>query len=67
MENPIENSRRDNVILEDISPFAIKLVGSENNRCLFISPADQLEEAICSKLIERQIANLIDDKKLELR
>ena len=30
MENSIQNSRRDNVILENISPFAIRLVGSED-------------------------------------
>ncbi len=49
------------MILEDISPLAIRLVGSENNRRLFISPGDQLEEAMCSKLM-KGIANLIDDQ-----
>lgn len=67
MENSIQNSHGDNVILEDISPFAIRFVGSEDNRRLFISPGDELEEAMCFKLIKGQIANLIDDQKLKFR
>jgi hypothetical protein len=58
MENSIQNSRRDDMILEDISPFAIRLIGNEYSRCFFISPGDQLEEAMCPKLIKRQIKSL---------
>jgi hypothetical protein len=32
MQNSIKNSRRDNVILEDISPFAKGFVGREDDR-----------------------------------
>jgi len=44
MQNPIENSRRDNVIFEDISPFAIGFIGSEDDRSFLVSPGDQLEK-----------------------
>lgn len=67
MQNPIENSRRDNVILEDISPFAIGFIGSENDRSFLVSPGDQLEETVRSQLVKRQITDLIYDQKLKLR
>jgi hypothetical protein len=67
VQNSIQNSRRDNVIPEDISPFAIGFVGRENDRSLLVSPGDQLEETVRSQLVKWQIANLIYDKKLKLR
>ncbi len=67
MQNPIENSRSDNVILEDITPFAIGFIGSENDRRFLVSPGDQLEETVRSQLVKRQITDLIYDQKLKLR
>jgi len=67
MQNSIENGRRDNVILEDISPFTIGFIGSEDDRSFLISPGDQLEETVCSQLVKRQIADLVYDQKLKLR
>jgi len=67
VQNPIQNSRRDNVILEDISPFAIGFIGSENDRSPLIPPRDQLEETVRTQLVKRQIAYLIYDQELKLR
>ena len=67
MQNPIENSGRDNMILEDISPFAIGFIRSENDRSLLVSPGDQLEKTVRSQLVKRQIADLVYDQELKLR
>lgn len=62
MQNPIENSRCDDVILVDISPLAIGFIGSENDRSFLISPGDQLEETMRTQFVKRQIADLVYDQ-----
>jgi hypothetical protein len=52
VESSIQNNCRNNVILENISPRVIRFVGSKDNGRLFISPEDQLGEAMSHKLIK---------------
>jgi len=67
MQNSIENGRRDNVILEDISPFAIGFIGSENDGRFLVSSGDKLKETVRTQLVKWQIADLVYDQKLKLR
>jgi hypothetical protein len=46
VQNPVKNGCRNDVILEDISPFAIGFIGGENGRSFFIPSGYQLEETV---------------------
>jgi len=67
VQDPIQNSCGDNMILEDVSSFTIGLVRCEYDRSLLVPPGDQLEETVCTQLVKRQISYLIYDQELKLR
>ena len=66
MQNSIQNSRRDNMILEYVPPFAIGLVRCKDQRAFLIAPGYKLKEAVRAHLIEWHIPYLVYDQYLEL-
>jgi hypothetical protein len=66
MQNSIQDGGGDDVISEDISPFAIGLIGCEYDRSPLIPPGDQLEEAVGTQLVKGEISYLIDYQEVKL-
>ena len=60
MQQPIQDRRRDNRIAEDGTPFAVALVGSQNDAAPFVASADQLKEDRRTDLVQWQISHFID-------
>ena len=67
VKDPIEDRRRDHMILENFTPLAIRLIGCEYRGDAFISSGNELKEAMGTMIIERKIPHLIDDQQLKLR
>jgi len=63
VEDPIEESCRDDLILEDLSPVSERLIRGKDGRSTLISARNQLEEAVCSWCIKWQVTDLVDDQE----
>src|ERR1700680_3180798 len=64
MQEAIKDRGGDDRVAEDRAPFAVALVGRQNDAASFIASADQLKENRGAKFIERQISHLVDDEDL---
>jgi hypothetical protein len=66
MEQAIQRSRGHDVVIgKDLGPVCEGLVAGEDDRlALFVALADGLEKQAGMGLLQRQIAELIDDEKL---
>src|SRR5271166_2849240 len=64
MQQAIQYGRRDDRIAEDRTPFAVALIGSENDAAPFIAGADELKENRRAQIVQRQISHLVDDQDL---
>jgi hypothetical protein len=53
----------DDGITKDLAPFSKAAVRSEDHRALFIAGVDQLEEQIAATGYDREVTDLVDDKK----
>jgi hypothetical protein len=49
-------------VAEDCGPFAEGEVGGDDDRRLFVEPADPVEEELAADLGEGQVAELIQDR-----
>ena len=64
MQQPIEDCRGQGaVMVEDRGPLLKSTVGGNDERPLFIAQADHLEEQIGACLVNRQIAEFIEDEQ----
>ena len=60
MQEPVEDSRgKSAVVVEDFRPVFKGAIGSNNQSALLIAEADDLEQEVCSCLVNRQEAKLI--------
>src|SRR5712692_17995 len=64
MQQPIENrGGQGAVMVEDRGPLLESAVRGNNNRPLFIAQRDDLEEQIGACLVNREIAELVEDEQ----
>src|SRR5262249_9940386 len=54
------------VVVEDLRPVLEGTVGGDHHRPAFVAPADDLEQQIGAVLVDRQIAELVDDQQAGL-
>src|SRR5436309_14939086 len=52
-------------IAEDGRPFTEGKIGGDDDRSAFVKPADEMEEKLTASLGEGQIAELIENHKIE--
>ena len=62
MENPVQNGTGDDRVSKDLSPVGIGLARGEDHRAFFIPSGDQLEKQVGPKLVNRDIADFVDDQ-----
>src|SRR5580658_6036767 len=62
VQQPVEDRGGDDRVAEDRTPFAVALVGSENDAASFVTGADELKEDRRAELVQRQVSHLIDDE-----
>ena len=68
MQQPIENCRGQGaVVVEDRGPLLEGAVRGNDQRPLFIAEADHLEEQIGTHLVDREIAELVQDQQRGFR
>jgi len=64
MQQPIQDGRGQGaVMVEDRGPLLEGTVRGDNNRPLFIAQTDDLEEQIGSGLVNRKVAQLVEDEQ----
>src|SRR5439155_23295620 len=63
VEHAIEDGGGDDAVAEDIAPAAEGLVAGQDERPLLVAAADQLEEQVGAALVDRQVADLVDDQE----
>ena len=52
----------DRVAAEDLAPGTEAFVAGQDDAATFVAARDHLEEQIALELVERQIADLVDDR-----
>ena len=63
MEQAIEDGRRDaGVVVEDRGPVLVGLVRRDDDGASFVALADDLEEQVRPGLVERQVADFVQDE-----
>ena len=63
MEHSIQNGAgQGGVIVEDLTPLFVWLVGGEDGAGFFIAAADHLEKKVSSGLVDGNVAHLVTDK-----
>ena len=67
MQDPVQDCGSDDMVAENFSPLTVRLVRGKDRRRLLISPRNQIEEAMGSFTIERQISHLVYNQEMELR
>src|SRR6185312_14386564 len=55
MQQTVKDGRGDDRIAEDRTPFAVALVGSENDAASFVAGADELKEDRGAEFVQREI------------
>ena len=66
MEEPIQNGAGDHIVLEAAPQVDIALVAGQGHRRLFEAIADPLKQAGGAELVERQVADFIQNEELWL-
>jgi hypothetical protein len=65
MGEPVEQCRGHLGVAEDRRPLGESQVGGDDDRGLLVEPADQVEQQLAAGLGERQIAELVENEKVE--
>ena len=65
MGQPIEQRGRHLGVAEDARPFAEAEIGGDDDRGALVEPADQMEEELAAGLSEGQIAEFVEDNKID--
>ena len=63
MQQAIEQGCGDNLVAEDVAPFAEAAVGGEDHGAALVTCVDELEEQVGTAGGDRQIADLVDDQE----
>jgi hypothetical protein len=65
MEESVENGRGDGaVVVEDGSPLFEGLVGGQDDGTAFVALADDLKEKVGPVLVDRQVADFVEEEQL---
>ena len=63
VQEAVENSRGDGgVVVEDLGPLFVGLIGRDDGRSLLVTAADDLEEQIGAGLVDRQVTEFVHDQ-----
>jgi hypothetical protein len=63
MEQAIEQGGGDDLVAEDVAPFAEAAVGGEDHGAALVTGVDELEEQVGAAGGDRQVADLVDDQQ----
>src|SRR5262245_61462752 len=63
MHEAVDHGGGHDVVAEDFSPAAERLVGGDDQRCAFVAGRHQLEEQVGRLGFERDVADLVDDQQ----
>jgi hypothetical protein len=66
VQEAIQDGGGEDVVAEDGPPLGDDLVGSNQHAAALVPACDELEEEVRTALLERQVAELVDDEKLGL-
>ena len=63
MQQPVDECCGHDLVAQDLAPLLEALVGREHGGRVLVAPVDQLEEEHGASLVDRQIADLVDDQE----
>jgi hypothetical protein len=63
VEQAIEQGGGDDLVAEDVAPFAEAAVGGEDHGAALVAGVDELEEQVGAAGGDRQVADLVDDEE----
>ncbi|HET9627817.1 MAG TPA: hypothetical protein VFP84_40945 [Kofleriaceae bacterium] len=66
VEHAVEHGGGYDLVAEHVAPLGDGLVGGDEHAASLIATADELKEQVGGPLLERQIAELVDDEQLGL-
>jgi len=66
MEYPVQDSRGDHRVPEDLVPLREAAVGGQDQGPLLVAAGDELEEQVGTMLVDGDVADLIDNQELGL-
>jgi len=61
MNQPIDHGGSDDVVGEGLAPASEGQVRGDHHRALFVAGGDELEEQVRGVVVERDVADLVDD------
>jgi hypothetical protein len=61
VDDAVDHGGSDGLVAEDPAPAAERQVAGEDQRRVLVAGGDELEEQVCGVLLERKVADLIDD------
>jgi hypothetical protein len=64
MQQAIQDGRGDDGVPKHLAPLAEALVGGEHDRAPLIAAGDELEEEVRPMLVNRDVADIVDDQQL---
>ena len=54
------------IVIEDLGPVLVGAIGRDDHGAMLVAFADDLEKQIGAMLVDRQIAEFVDDQKARL-
>src|SRR5262245_38017157 len=63
VQHTVENRRGDDPVSEDLPPAPKALIAGENHWPPLVASTDELEEEVRPRSVDRQVADLIDEKQ----
>ncbi len=63
MQQPVDERSGHDLVTQDLAPLLEAFVGGQHSGCTLIAPVDELEEEHGSGLVDRQVADLVDDQE----
>jgi len=67
MQQAIENGGSDDAVAsQDVAPFGERFVARQDDAARFVTPRDHLKQVVRAGLVERHIADFINDQQRDL-
>jgi hypothetical protein len=63
VDEAVDHGGGHGVVAEDLAPAAELLVAGDDQRCAFVAGGDELEEQVGGLVLERDVADLVDDQQ----
>ena len=63
VDDAIDHRGGDGVVTEDVSPPGERQVAGQDDRGVLVAAGDELEEQVRGVLLERDVADFIDDRQ----